>query len=380
MDTQTAVSVVDHLSGGDVVVVGVHGVAIAVRTLGPSGAHLSGGLLHEGDVGVLGVGLVISAVAPGIQDALDAGVQGGHGVHGGVVQEALDGLDLGLGSGGFAAGGPGVLADLTILIAIGLDVVAVPLIVEGAVHVDGAGARIIAQDTILVPVGAFHTELSLGVDGAVGVGAVQGGDKGIAVDIGVGVAEGNAVAVAIGGPQVGTVIIHEGLLIAVGVHDGHDVNHIVLQNILDIGGVGVEEEPPGGVHGGGSALALAAVDVGDDADAGLVLLLAGVASDLQAPQVALLPGGADGIQVSQLGIGLSHGGQLLFQLGKGVTVVPVDLQGLGDILRSAGDSGVSGLCGGAGDRDQHDQDQGQTKQPFQQGLFHHSHSFLIRRS
>lgn len=86
-------------------------------------------------------------------------------------QEVLHRTDLGLG-GGIRAGnvpGDGTHLGLGSAFGVGLRIEAVPLIVEGAVHVDAAAAGIVAENVVAVPVGALHTEaveLGLGPVGA----------------------------------------------------------------------------------------------------------------------------------------------------------------------------------------------------------------------
>ena len=80
-----------------------------------------------------------------------------------------------------------------------------------------------------------------------------------------------------------------------------------------------------------AAFALAAVDVGEDADPCFLLGRDRLVGDLQAPEIALLPGGADGIEVGDVGILFGHLGELRFQLCEGVARVPVDVQPLRDL-------------------------------------------------
>ena len=327
MDVVAAVRVVDQLGGGGVILIGTHAVKSAAGVVLEGLRHLGGGLLHERDLGVVGVFRVVGAIAPRVEDGLDAGVQRDEGVYVVRVQKPLQRLDLRLGGGGGAGGGPVHIADL--LAVLRLDVIPVPLEIEGAVHVDPAGARIVAEHAVFIPVRALHAE-----DGeiprrrVVRLAAIERGDEAVAVDVRVGIAEGDVVAVCVLRAQVRAGVDDEGLLIAVRVDDRDDIDRVGVEQTLDIGVVRAERQPPGGVHGRGGAFALAAVDVGEDTDPCFLLGRDRLVGDLQAPEIALLPGGADGIEVGDVGILFGHLGELRFQLCEGVARVPVDVQPL----------------------------------------------------
>ena len=182
----------------------------------------------------------------------------------------LERLDLRLGGRRRTSCGPVHVAHL--LAVLRLNVIAVPLVVEGAVHVDAARAGIVAQNAVFVPVGAFHAEHGQVSGGRViGRSAIERGDEAVAVNVGVGVAVGDVVPVGVSGPQVGAVVDDEGLLVAIGVDDRDHIDDVVIQQSLDIIVAGAQRQPPRRIHGGGSALPLAAVDVGEYADARLFL-------------------------------------------------------------------------------------------------------------
>ena len=238
-------------------------------------------------------------------------------------------------AGGGAGGGPVHIADL--LAVLRFDVIPVPLVIEGAVHVDSAGARIVAEHAVFIPVRALHAE-----DGeiprrrVVRLAAIERGDEAVAVDVRVGIAEGDVVAVCVLRAQVRAGIDDEGLLIAVRVDDRDDIDRVGVEQTLDIGVTRAQRQPPGGVHGRGGAFAFAAVDVGEDTDPCFLLGRDRLVGDLQAPEIALLPGGADGIEVGDVGILFRHLGELRFQLCEGVARVPVDVQPLRDLAGRVG--------------------------------------------
>ena len=306
-----------------------------------------------------------------------------------LVDELLHRLNLGLGSGGRTGGGPSVAAD-RVVSADGLDVETVPLVVEGTVHVDAAVARIVTEDAVAVPVGAFHTEVGELSRGLVaGLAAVDGGDEAVTGDIGVGIAEGNAVTVEVAGAQVGTVVVDEGLLIAVGVDDGDDIDDVVIEQALDVIVAGAEGQPPCGVHGGGGAFALAAVDVGEHADAGLIFGGDVLVGDLEAPEVALLPGGTDGVEVGDVGVGLVHLGELRLKLGVGVAMVPVNVKTVGNLFGGVGANfhgeelslfaaGGAGIVAAGGKPEHHNEGKTETENTRHNRLhFHFDTSFLF---
>ena len=312
--------------------------------------------------------------------------EGGHIV---LVDELLHRLNLGLRSGGRTGGGPSVAADRVVSVG-GLDVETVPLVVEGTVHVDAAVARIVTEDAVAVPVGAFHTEVGELSRGLVaGLAAVDGGDEAVTVDIGVGIAEGNAVTVEVAGAQVGTVVVDEGLLIAVGVDDGDDIDDVVIEQALDVIVAGAEGQPPSGVHGGGGAFALAAVDVGEHADAGLIFGGDVLVGDLEAPEVALLPGGTDGVEVGDVGVGLVHLGELRLKLGVGVAMVPVNVKTVGNLFGGVGANfhgeelslfaaGGAGIVAAGGKPEHHNEGKTETENTRHNRLhFHFDTSFLF---
>ena len=182
MDVVAAVCIVDQLGGGGVILIGAHAVKSAAGVVLEGLRHLGGGLLHERDLGVVGVFRVVGAIAPRVEDGLDAGVQRDEGVYVVRVQKPLQRLDLRLGGGGGAGGGPVHIADL--LAVLRLDVIPVPLVIEGAVHVDPAGAWIVAEHAVFIPVRALHAE-----DGevprrrVVRLAAIERGDEAVAVDV-----------------------------------------------------------------------------------------------------------------------------------------------------------------------------------------------------
>ena len=323
MDVQAAVGVVDQLRAGGIILIGGHGVEAASGGLLEGCGHLRRHALHVGDV--IGIHFrIVGAIAPGVEHALDAGVQRGHCVDLVVQQEVLDRLHLRLGGRSRASVLPGIGADDAGLN--GLHVEAVPLVVEGAVHVDAAVARIVAQDAVAVPVRTLHAEARRGLAVGLHIGraAIERGDVAVAVDVGVGIGEGRAVAVQVAGTQVLAGVVDEGLLVAIGVDHRHDVDHVVVQNLLHLLGRGLGGQPPGEVHRAGCGLALAAVDVRHHRDAGLVVLVHLRVGQLHAPQGALLIRPSDGIELGYVRIGLRNRLQLRFQLRVGVARVPVD--------------------------------------------------------
>ncbi len=397
VDIEAAKGVVDHLGGGGIIVVGVGEVGAAAGGLGPLTGHSLSGLPHEVELYLLRrVGLIDLAGAPGEQDALNAGVQRGQGVHGMLIHKVLEGLDLGLGGGaetlGAAIAAPGVGADhLGILIAvipgIGLNVVIAPLIVESAVHVDAAGAGVVAQLAVLIPVGTLHAEAGhAGGGGIVGLAAVEGRDIAVAVNIRVRITERNPVAVGIGGPQVGTVIDYKGLLVAVGVNHGVHIDDVVIQDVLHIFVVGVGHKPPCGVQSRRAALALAAVDVAEDTDPDLSAVGNPLIRNFQAPQGTLLPASADLIQFGDVGILLGHVGKCFLDLAVGEAAVPVNVCKRFRHARGIVVTGRDCLAGaprgasalyidiGASGNDTHKHDSRQAKgQDFAKNLFPHKY-------
>ena len=366
MDVQTAISVVDHLGGGGVVFIGGLGVETAACGLLEGGGHALGNGLH---LHQFFVAFVKGLVAPGVQHALNAGVQGGQRVDVFFDQEILHSLNFGFACGSGAGVGKGVGSDNAAFAADGFDVKTVPLVVEGAVHVDAAVAGIVRQDAVLVPVGALAADVVLlvalvavqRIDGRsilqpadiiIGSAGEQIGDIAIAVDVGIGIRERHAVAVEVARTQVLTGVDHEGLLVAVGIDDGYHVDHITVQQVGYVGILGVERQPPHEVHGAGGAFAFAAVDVGKNADAGFVFVGHGFVGQLHAPQCAFLPGTANLVHFADFGAAVSDGLHLLFQFVKSVAGIPVDIQVFGNAGRCAGG-------GGKGCQRQKGDDQGQ---------------------
>lgn len=128
-------------------------------------------------------------------------------------------------AGAVPGGGPVHIADL--LAVLRLDVIPVPLVIEGAVHVDPAGAGIVAEHAVFIPVRALHAEDGEGPRRrVVRLAAIERGDEAVAVDVRVGIAEGDAVAVCVLRAQVRAGVDDEGLLIAVRVDDRDDIDRV----------------------------------------------------------------------------------------------------------------------------------------------------------
>ena len=177
-----------------------------------------------------------------------------------------------------------------------------------------------------VPVRALHAEDlgGLGIRLRVRRAAIERGDEAVAVDVRVGIREGRAVAVGIHGAEVLAGVADEGLLVAVGIDDGHDVDNVIAENLGDAFRLAVLGQPPGEVHGAGRGFALTAVNVGHHGDAGLVRLVNGRIGQLHAPERPLLPAVADGIEGRDFGIRLIDFAELTFQLSIGIAHAPVD--------------------------------------------------------
>ena len=329
---------------------------------------MGGGLLHEGDLGILGIIRVIGAIAPRVKDGLNTGVQRDKGVDLVLIHKLLECLDLRLGGGCCAGCCPVHVAHL--LSVLRLNIVAVPLVIECAVHVDPAGAGIVAKNTVLIPVGAFHAEHGQVSRGCiVGFSAIERGNEAVSVDVRVWITVRDVVPVGVFRPQVGAVVDDKGLLIAVRVDDGDDIDDVAVQQPLYIIVSGAKGQPPCGVHRGGSAFAFAAVYVGKYADPVFFLGRDRLVGDLKAPEVALLPRGADGVERSDVGIRFSHLGKLRLELCECVAIIPVNVQALRDIAGRIG-PGVQRqpLClfaacraaAAAGGESQH-QDEGKTE-------------------
>ena len=296
---------------------------------------MGGGLLHEGDLGILGIIRVIGAIAPRVKHGLDAGVQRDKGVDLVLIHKLLERLDLRLGGGRCTGCRPVHVAYL--LTVLRLDIVAVPLVVECAVHIDPACAGIVAKNTVLIPVGAFHTEHGQVSGGRViGLSTIERGDEAVSVNVCIGIAVRDVVPVGVSGSQVGAVVDDKGLLIAVWVDDGDDIDDVVVQQSLYIVIPGAKRQPPCGIHRGGSAFTFAAVYVGKYADPVFFFGRDRFVGDLHAPEVALLPRGTDGIERGDIGIGFGHLGKLRLKLCECVAIIPVNVQALRDLAGCIG--------------------------------------------
>ena len=260
-----------------------------------------------------------------------------------------------------------------------------PFLVKGTVHVDAARARIVAQNAVSIPVRAFHAEHGKLTRGrVVFFAAIERGDEAVAVNVHVGVAEGDVVAVCVSRAQVRAVVDDKGLLIAVRVDDRNDVDDVAVEKPLDIRVVRAERQPPRSVHGRRGAFPFAAVDVGKHADSRLFLRRNLLVGDLQTPEVPLLPGRADGIELRDIRVLLRHCGQLRFQLCKGVALVPVDVESVRNLagcVRSGGQlesfrlfAACRAVYTASGKSKHHHQRKAEAKKLFREG-FHVEVSF-----